>query len=716
MRGNAFQYFFAGTSVFCYNYSMIKFLFSVLIAGFFLFNIPANAQDALPLNFEQPGKSPAEALGSKISAQLTQDEQGAYKIIIHFRQKPGWHVYWKNPGELGYPLSINWQGIPADVKFGEWRWSTPEFDLTNGIVSFVYGHDGYVEIPVTFENPTTISGEASWLACDAKGCKPFDASLSVELKKDVPATSSVVPVTAFPQKNHKIKAVSVRSNDKLLVVEFSGLAKGEYSTGFFPDGEGTGAQVTITTRDVDAGTVGYLVEAESKVLTTTGVLVTEFGAYEIETSPAQKDVPAASVPATVKKQSANGEAALVWNHWTLEAQEEALAQGKIVYVDFTASWCATCQVNKRIYSNDELAKLLSVEDVVLFKADWTRRDPAITSELAKYNRSAVPFNIFKKAGAPDVILPSLFAGAQTVIDGLDAIRAGTVLAVEEENSFGLVALALAFVGGLILNLMPCVFPVLGLKIMHFANNAGQNKKQVAAHGFVFALGVLISFWFLAGLLIALRAGGEQLGWGFQMQSPVFVLCMTILLFVFGLSLSGVFEFGASATSVGGELTHKSGFAGTFFSGVLAVVVATPCSAPFLAQALGTALTLPALQSLALFTAIALGLAAPYLILSCVPQWLKFLPKPGAWMETFKQAMAFLLYAPAIYFAWILIAQIEDSLAELCVLISFSVIAFACWIYGRYVTPMRSAGTRWLAGTIALVIFVATIIADIYWVL
>ena len=165
------------------------------------------------------------------------------------------------------------------------------------------------------------------------------------------------------------------------------------------------------------------------------------------------------------------------------------------------------------------------------------------------------------------------------------------------------------------------------------------------------------------MLVALRSGGEQLGWGFQLQEPAFVYGMIVLLFVFGLSMSGVFEFGVGATSVGGGLQEKSGYAGSFFSGVLAVIVATPCAAPFLAPALGSALTLPAGPSFALFTAIALGLAAPYVLLSCAPSLLKFLPKPGAWMETFKQAMAFLLYAPALYFVWVLMGQIEDAFAQ-----------------------------------------------------
>src|SRR5690606_19757638 len=215
-------------------------------------------------------------------------------------------------------------------------------------------------------------------------------------------------------------------------------------------------------------------------------------------------------------------------------------------------------------------------------------------------------------------------------------------------------------GGLILNLMPCVFPVLGIKILGFVNQAGADRRKVAMHGLVFTLGVLASFWTLAALLAVLRAGGEQLGWGFQLQSPAFVFALAAMLLVFGLAMSGVFEFGLSATGVGAGLQMKQGLGGSFFTGVLATVVATPCSAPFLAPALGAALALPTTQSFIVFTVIGLGLSVPYLLLSLFPQAVRILPRPGAWMETFKQAMAFPLYATVGYLVWVLAGQTSEN--------------------------------------------------------
>ncbi len=266
-------------------------------------------------------------------------------------------------------------------------------------------------------------------------------------------------------------------------------------------------------------------------------------------------------------------------------------------------------------------------------------------------------------------------------------------------------LALAFLGGLILNLMPCVFPVLGIKILGFVNQAGADRRKVTMHGLVFVLGVLVSFWVMAGALIALRAGGRELGWGFQLQEPGFVFALAVLLLVFALNLSGLFEFGLSATAVGGGLQMKSGYTGSFFTGVLATVVATPCSAPFLAPALGAALALAPVESITVFTAIALGLGVPYLLLSIFPGAVKLLPRPGAWMETFRQLMAFPLYATVGFLVWVLAGQTPDT-GLLQVLFGLVVVAMAVWLYGRWTQPGSAPGRRRLGLVSAAVLLAA----------
>ncbi len=258
-----------------------------------------------------------------------------------------------------------------------------------------------------------------------------------------------------------------------------------------------------------------------------------------------------------------------------------------------------------------------------------------------------------------------------------------------------------FLGGLILNLMPCVFPVIGLKIMGFVQQAGQDRKKIALHGGAFTLGVLGSFGVLSGILFIARASaGPSKGWGYQLQEPWVVLGLMLLMFVLALNMFGVFEIGASATSVGGSLQSKQGLGGSFFSGILATIVATPCSAPFLGVAIGAAIALPAVQFFAAFAAMALGLALPYLILSVFPKLVDFLPRPGAWMESFKQAMSFFLFATAGYLLWVYAGQIglENLLGPIFGLSAF---AIAAWIYGRWNLPHRPRGTRHTAIALAL---------------
>ena len=267
------------------------------------------------------------------------------------------------------------------------------------------------------------------------------------------------------------------------------------------------------------------------------------------------------------------------------------------------------------------------------------------------------------------------------------------------------ALLFAFLGGLILNLMPCVFPILSIKILGFVQQAGEEKQKIRNHGLIFGLGVLVSFWVLSGLLLLLRAGGEGLGWGFQLQSSGFIVFLVFLLFVLALNLLGVFEIGTSIIGVGGKISRKSGYGGSFFSGVLATIVATPCTAPFMGAALAYALSQPPINSFMVFTSLALGMALPYILLSFFPALLKLLPKPGAWMESFKQFMAFPLFATIIWLLWVLGLQSgTENIAKL--LMGLLGAGIACWIFGKWGSYSRTPKTRTIATFLALVFFIA----------
>ncbi|MCY3772916.1 MAG: protein-disulfide reductase DsbD family protein [Gemmatimonadetes bacterium] len=271
------------------------------------------------------------------------------------------------------------------------------------------------------------------------------------------------------------------------------------------------------------------------------------------------------------------------------------------------------------------------------------------------------------------------------------------------------ALLFALVGGMILNLMPCVLPVLSIKVLGFIHQAGDDPAKARRHGLVFTAGVLVSFLALAAVLIALRAGGEQLGWGFQLQSPAFIVVLSVIIFMFGLSLFGVFEIGTSLVGLGGRMDSGSGLGGSFLSGVLATVVATPCTAPFMGVALGYALTQSAVQSLAIFGFLGLGMALPYLTLSSVPALLRYVPKPGAWMESFKQFMGFLMMATVVWLLWVLNLQTDPNLVAL-VMVLLVLVALGSWILGRWGGIASGSRSRLAARAAAAVIIVASMTA------
>jgi thiol:disulfide interchange protein/DsbC/DsbD-like thiol-disulfide interchange protein len=305
--------------------------------------------------------------------------------------------------------------------------------------------------------------------------------------------------------------------------------------------------------------------------------------------------------------------------------------------------------------------------------------------------------------------PQQLAGVVELSDGraYDIVaKPGAIpAAVPKTGIEGLLkAAGLAFLGGMILNLMPCVFPVLFIKGLSLVQASGEEKHTLFRHGLVYTAGIVASFWLLVGALLGLRAAGSTLGWGFQFQSPVFVALMAGLLFFLGLSLAGQFEIGLTLTSAGGTLAQKQGYAGSFFTGVLAVVVATPCTAPFMGAAVGFALAQSALVTFAIFTALALGLASPYLLLTYQPAWTRLLPRPGAWMEVLKQATAVPLFGFVIWLVWVL-AQTRGSVAAAALLVAFLLLAIAGWILGRW--PAKRVPTL-AAGSVIVVAIVTCI--------
>lgn len=275
------------------------------------------------------------------------------------------------------------------------------------------------------------------------------------------------------------------------------------------------------------------------------------------------------------------------------------------------------------------------------------------------------------------------------------------------TSFWLMAL-FAFLGGAILNLMPCVFPVLALKVMGLVQANAESAAQRRLHGLTYTAGVLVSFLVIAGLLLALRSAGAALGWGFQLQSPWVVASLIYLFFILGLSLSGYIDIGSRWMGAGQGLTEQRGALGSFFTGVLAVIVASPCTAPFMGAAMGFALVQPVPVGLAVFLALGLGMATPFLLLVSVPALARLLPRPGAWMNTFKEILAFPLYATAVWLLWVIGRQTGAN-GMAAVLAGCLLLVLGLWLWRLGSNAWRAGATA--AGALAFVILASPLLTS-----
>ena len=313
--------------------------------------------------------------------------------------------------------------------------------------------------------------------------------------------------------------------------------------------------------------------------------------------------------------------------------------------------------------------------------------------------------------APVADLPGALPGAADAADGAATPAPATATPIASvdaqrtppptQASRGLLAsLALALLGGLILNLMPCVLPVLSLKALSLAQS-GESREHARRHALAYTAGVLLSFAALGALALALRQAGLALGWGFQLQQPLVVALLALVIFALGLSLSGLWYANLGLGARSNALLQKPGVAGDFGTGVLAVVLATPCTAPFMGAALAYAFTGPAAGGMLVFLMLGLGLALPFLLIGFVPAFARLLPKPGAWMETLKQLLAFPLYATAAWLVWVLAKQRGADAVGLW-LAAAVLLALAAWAWGRSRQAHRH---RWLA--VAVVALVAT---------
>ena len=539
-----------------------------------------------------------QAIAELVSGVTAVQPGQTIDVALRLQLDPHWHVYWKNPGDTGLALSINWEA-PDGIQVGELEFPTPDKITTPpDFVSYGYGGQVFfltkVTIPEDFGVGQTLllNADASWLACEQM-CIPGGAKLALEL-----------PV----------------SGESAEPSQWGGaLAAARANLPKTPDGAVLTFEVLESTISASINWAGF-----------NGIDTKSLYFYPEEEG--------------LINSAAAQNFALTDSTLIVSMQKSEYHEGSV----------------------DRLSGVLSYEAGFAVAGD-----------------------------AKAIFLDSAIK---------PAADANTAYASGGESTIGFAqALLFAFVGGMILNLMPCVFPILSIKVLGFVQQSGEDNKKVLAHGLTFAGGVLASFWALAGALIALRAGGESLGWGFQLQSPYFVGALLLIMFLLGLSLVGVFEIGTSAIGLAGKVKEE-GYGGSFFSGVLATAVATPCTGPFMGPALGFALTLSAFQSMTVFTFLALGMAVPYLTLSSFPKLIEKLPRPGAWMETFKQVMSFPMFATCIWLIWVMGAHVGND-GLIMVLGGLLVVAIGAWVYGRWSTPVKPVTTRRVSTIFAVVIAV-----------
>ena len=474
-------------------------------------------------------------------------------VGIEFKLSPGWHTYWKNPGDSGEGATIKWD-LPPGFKASDILWPGPERIPVDPLMTYGYEDKALlltkIETPEQFSGPVTISAKVNWLTCKHI-CIPQEGEVDITLMKGSKTigkfATKLKEIALTIPKNFPTPSRVTEINEKIFL-QFEKEGSSNISEAyFFPN---------------EYGLISYVKDQK---------LETNDNSFSLQLDPAEVRV----------------------------------------------------ETNK-------------LEGVLKLKID----------ETEEFYKLDLPLE--GASGSP-ILAMSLLTG-----------------------------IVFAFLGGIILNAMPCVFPILSIKILGFIEQSQGSKEKLIQHGLIFSAGVLTTFLAISWLLIFLRASGEAIGWGYQLQSPWVVSILIYLFVAIGIVFMSNIVIGSSLANFGSLAKNRNDFLSSFFTGVLAVIVASPCTAPFMGPALGLALLQPGLKSIVIFLALGIGFSLPYLMLSIYPQLLSRLPKPGEWMQTFKQIMAFPMWAAALWLAWVLSAQV-DTQSVFSVLVGALLIAIALWL-------------------------------------
>ena len=511
---------------------------------------------------------------------------------------PGWHTYWKNPGDSGIPTQIKWQ-LPPGVTAGEVQWPLPKKLPPAEVTTYGYEGETMLLVPLTLASnlssgPLILSAKVSWLECKEQ-CVPGTTNVTASLTVGN-ATQATPEAAAIESWRHKIPQ-----------------AAQDWSVSAFWETAATG---------------------DTRPLILKGRFT---GAPEQPIAPVADFFPDAG------------------DHFDIQSKTVKMAD---------TNWDFSLEKSVTKYSGGWPAKISGV----------------LVASDSSYGLAV---------DLPVTDQPPMFANADTVPPvgaGLPTVASGGAPLPLAQPLWRMLLYAL--IGGLILNIMPCVLPVIALKILGFVSEAKSDPRRVRVLGLIYAAGVLVSFLTLALIVIGVKAAGNHAGWGMQFGSPVFLVCLATLVTLVAMNLFGVFEvtLGGRAMDTAGELASRHGASGAFFNGVLATTLATPCTAPFLAPALGFAFAQGTAIIIVIFITVGLGLAAPYILLSWNPAWLKYLPKPGAWMEKFKIAMGFPMLATVMWLFYIASSTYGRDVAWLGGFLVL--VALSAWVYGEFVQRGR----------------------------
>lgn len=650
---------------------MKKILTTLLcLASILIITQPTKAQFSEPVDpFGSEGTSGDTSTSSIISNVSSVTTGQKFKVALKLTHPKHWHSYYHNDGiGISQIPAVKWT-LPTTSAASTLTFPTPHTMDSFGLNS--YGYDGTNYFITEITAPTNlkigdsfkITADASWQICK-ESCVQEKAKHTLTLTiSDTTVANPDYNAELADYQNKYIPARSIPSNweitatekDKLIEIKISTSTKLPDDLKIYEYNGQLDAQnpINVTTKDSTATISGKFNQGN-----------------DFSSDPAKKLAHISGIlhsPSTPL--TGDSHSIFITSPWD-EAIPDIAASPAPAPTSENSEELATEDTPKEIAAKYDLDSKISI--ITLDRIDDDGN--AIDDEG----------NIIDKE--------DLFTDAEGNITD----KEGKIIGKIEKTTF-LFATLLIFGGGLILNLMPCVFPVLGVKVLGFVQLAGNDPKKIKIHGIVFTLGVVLSMWILAAIILTIReTSGQGVAWGNQMKEPIFVGSMIILMAMFALNLYGVFEVGTSLTSAGGNLHAKKGYEGSFFSGILTTLIATPCGAPLLATAMTYTLQQTVLLAMILFTVFALGVAAPYLILSFFPALINKLPRPGNWMVTFKKAMAFPLLATVVFLLSAFIGQTGQE-GIILMLWALVILATAAFIYGTWSPPFIAKARRYSIG-------------------